>query len=180
MRDENISITGYHGTLMSNAKNIRRFGFHKSNKEIEWLGSGVYFFEQFEYAKEWARQQIRNARSLNQPVVLTATISTSPSGVLDLDIPDVMKAFEGELQYIVENILSKGPGGAPEFNDDREARCFFCNFYAQAHKDVKVIAFSFPRRYYNDFGFPLVLYKRQLCVLDESCIKMPLDKLEAV
>jgi|GEM_PF-3025549 len=45
-----VKITGYHGTHRKNASSISTTGF-QSSKEDEYLGAGVYFFEDAEFGK---------------------------------------------------------------------------------------------------------------------------------
>lgn len=178
MVDETIKLVGYHGTLMERAAGIQNEGFHDSVKKIEWLGTGVYFFTEFTPAREWAKREKQRKNSDDTPVVLEVDILVPRSCFWDLDIPDTMRFFQQELQKILA-VLSTGPGGAPKFKDNREARCFYCNSFAKMRDDVNIIAYSFPLEdRYDKFGFPS--YRRQLCIKDSTCIKMPPRQLEAI
>ena len=49
-------VTGYHGTRKDAAERILAEGFKKSENDWEWLGHGVYFWQDGPArAKEWAR-----------------------------------------------------------------------------------------------------------------------------
>lgn len=49
---------GYHGTTMAAATRIDADGFRPSESKFEWLGSGIYFFEDGRgHAETWAREQ---------------------------------------------------------------------------------------------------------------------------
>ena len=181
MPDECLKITGYHGTLKSRATRICKEGFKESKKRTEWLGYGVYFFEKFSHARNWAtREHDRQDTDQSEPVVLIADIRVPPSSFLDLDNRDVMRAFQDELKRISSLTFQENPLGAPKFKDEKEARCFFCNLYRGTHPETKVLAFTFVRDiHYNEFGFPHAYGQRQLCVADHTCIKMPL-RMEVV
>lgn len=178
MVDETIQLVGYHGTLSERAAGILNEGFHDSVKKIEWLGTGVYFFTELTPARNWAIREKQRKNSDDSPVVLVVDILVPKSCFWDLDIPDTMRFFQQELQPVLD-VLSAGPGGAPKFRDEREARCFFCDSFAQMRDDVSIIAYSFPlQKRYDLFGFPG--HRRQLCVKDSTCIKMPPRQLEAI
>ena len=185
MPGDSLSIVGYHGTLSDRARNIFEQGFHASAKEIEWLGHGVYFFTSYHHAEAWARQEYARQRrrydKVSDPVVLQVNLHLKPNGLLDLDRKDTMNFFLKELRWGDRQMCgAEGGRGAPRFQDDREQRCFWCNYFARTHPDVQVIAFSFPRINYGDrdFGFPTVHSQRQLCVMDHSCIEMPPGQME--
>jgi len=54
---EIITVTGFHGTSSNNVEKILSEGFKPSGNEYDWLGDGVYFFQDApERAWEWARK----------------------------------------------------------------------------------------------------------------------------
>jgi hypothetical protein len=55
---ENIRVYGYHGTSAEAAEVIIQQGFNVSSNDYDWLGTGVYFFQDAPVrAWEWANQQ---------------------------------------------------------------------------------------------------------------------------
>jgi len=51
------TVIGYHGTSMSAASTIAHHGFKASMNDYDWLGDGVYFFQDApQRAWEWARK----------------------------------------------------------------------------------------------------------------------------
>lgn len=51
------TVLGYHGTTLEGAKQIFANGFRLSRNEWDWLGDGVYFFQDSpQRALEWARE----------------------------------------------------------------------------------------------------------------------------
>jgi hypothetical protein len=58
MTDDRIEIYGYHGTSKTKAINIQQNGFVASDNDYDWLGTGIYFFQDAPIrAKQWASQQ---------------------------------------------------------------------------------------------------------------------------
>jgi hypothetical protein len=56
--NEPIRIYGYHGTSRQAALTILRSGFRPSNNDYDWLGTGVYFFQDAPLrALQWATEQ---------------------------------------------------------------------------------------------------------------------------
>lgn len=54
---ETITTTGFHGTSSNDVEKILSEGFKPSINEYDWLGDGVYFFQDApERAWEWARK----------------------------------------------------------------------------------------------------------------------------
>jgi len=48
-------VIGYHGTRLNYVEKILRDGFNLSKNEYDWLGDGVYFFQDgYLLAKEWS------------------------------------------------------------------------------------------------------------------------------
>lgn len=180
MPDNCLNITAYHGTLVDRATCIEATGFNKSNKEIEWLGYGVYFFDTFDNAKYWAIQECKRQKGPSSPVVLMVTIHTEKDGLLDLDDPATMDLFRSDLNKAYTAMFGDGRTGAPNFKDNRDQRCFWCNYFTKTHPKIKVIALTFPRIHYDKFGIPSVYKNRQLCVLDNACIRMPPKRLEVL
>ncbi|MFB2878756.1 hypothetical protein [Floridanema aerugineum] len=67
---ENIRVYGYHGTSAEAAEGIIQQGFNVSSNDYDWLGTGVYFFQDAPVrAWEWANQQ-----HPTNPAVIRSTI----------------------------------------------------------------------------------------------------------
>jgi hypothetical protein len=56
--DDALRVIGYHGTSRQAALVVLRDGFRISRNEYDWLGDGVYFFQDApNRAREWAAQR---------------------------------------------------------------------------------------------------------------------------
>ena len=71
-----IKLKAYHGTLKKNVNSIKENGFIISTKNFEWLGTGIYFFADKEFAEQWALQESLKRKGPNrEPAVLSAIYS---------------------------------------------------------------------------------------------------------
>jgi hypothetical protein len=58
MTNKPIEILGYHGTSQARAAAILSTGFRASDNDYDWLGTGIYFFQDAPLrARQWATQQ---------------------------------------------------------------------------------------------------------------------------
>jgi hypothetical protein len=68
--DNSLTVYGYHGTSQTKAANILKHGFLASDNDYDWLGTGIYFFQDAPIrARQWATQQ-----HPNDPAVICAII----------------------------------------------------------------------------------------------------------
>jgi hypothetical protein len=78
-KNQQILVYGYHGTSSENAQSIVREGFRVSKNEYDWLGKGIYFWQDAPgRAWSWARHQHQN------PAVICAEISINLDFSIDL------------------------------------------------------------------------------------------------
>ena len=69
---EPIVVTGYHGTSVEAAERILTEGFKPSQNQWEWLGHGVYFWQDAPLrAYEWGREWLKR-RGYDGPVAVVA------------------------------------------------------------------------------------------------------------
>jgi hypothetical protein len=55
---EPLQVYGYHGTSQTKALSILDRGFRASDNDYDWLGTGIYFFQDAPLrAKQWATEQ---------------------------------------------------------------------------------------------------------------------------
>ncbi|PSB57338.1 hypothetical protein [Chamaesiphon polymorphus] len=68
--NNSIEVHGYHGTSQTKATSILKNGFLASDNDYDWLGTGIYFFQDAPMrAKQWAIEQ-----HPNEPAVICARI----------------------------------------------------------------------------------------------------------
>lgn len=158
---------GYHGTIKKRADNILAHGFRLSNKNTEWLGTGVYFFEDFKWAKSWAFQETERAgKPKEEAAVLSAVIRCSDELFFDLDKPENMLKIKNELQNLANIKNSLGYSNTKR----EETRCLICNFWKKKY-NTQVMAYTFPRQQHNEMGFPFIVSQKQYCVTNKESIR---------
>ncbi len=87
---ERIEVYGYHGTSQSKAASILQNGFLASDNDYDWLGTGIYFFQDAPLrAKQWATEQ-----HPQEPAVICARIQLDSC----IDLFDV-KCFPILIRY---------------------------------------------------------------------------------
>jgi hypothetical protein len=68
--NDRIEVYGYHGTSQTKAMSILKNGFLTSDNDYDWLGTGIYFFQDAPMrAKQWAAEQ-----HPQEPAVICARI----------------------------------------------------------------------------------------------------------
>lgn len=156
----------YHGTLQHKAVRILREPFFVSKKNTEWLGHGIYFFEDVEWAKTWAIQEYKKNKYFNaKPTIVSALIRCEDAEFYDLDIRENMLAMEREA---IDSLKQFGSLGRTRLTK-HELKCFACNYW-RAIKGIKVFAYTFPILKDNFIGFPVNHEQRQFCVVNNDYI----------
>lgn len=159
-------ITGYHGTTQSYAgKILKEQKFLPSSSKKEWLGKGVYFFDDRNHAIGWAHIRARKNKE-SVAVVLAADVCVKSSEFFDLDIPENVLRLEDYFEASIDD--GEFVGGAPRFQSDDELRCFTANYYKRTHPEIKVLAYTFDSTQKTRMGF--AIKQRQLCVSSHDVI----------
>ena len=156
--------TVYHGTLKERTFKILKNEFYRSTKKTEWLGHGVYFFEDLNYAQAWAYQEGGKTDPAKEPAVLSATIQCEDNEFFDLDIAENMKKLEA-----MRKLFSQKSDLGHAIIGPQELRCAACNLYKKLN-GIKIFAYSFPKVTTNVVGFPVNSPQRQFCVDDVANI----------
>ncbi|PIH01932.1 hypothetical protein LDJ93_08545 [Fusobacterium nucleatum] len=123
-------FTGYHGTVDDNIEEILESilnrGFYISNGKNQWLGKGIYLFDNVSQARWWCETQ--KEKSLKYGII-EVTFSCDSSKILDLDNQGdrekYIKAIKKYKNMIEEKKL--------KFNSDEEAllkiQCLILSMY---------------------------------------------------
>ena len=165
--DNNIHLAGYHATKYENLEKILYSKvFKASSSPKDWLGNGIYFWDEMYNAKWWAAIRYKNEKS----VIIKSTLECDDDLLLDLDsteeilaykkftsdISDYIKQLPEDLQNTYLNL---------NFKDIKAVRCFYLNVYKQLF-DIAIIrrTFNVEGRYRADDG--ITLTRTQLCVTD--------------
>lgn len=157
--------TVYHGTSFEAAANIRKEQhFRESEKDNEWLGSGIYFFRYKGHAQRW----IKN-RGLEPGDVLTATLEYDDRELLDLDDPDQREAVNREMIPLIQK-MRRSDGIMPSKRYGKWVHwCLVCNLYRRLHPEIGIIIYTFPQaKKPGASWFPN--NERQICVSKHEII----------
>ena len=101
-----IEIYGYHGTTLDNAvKIVADQEFIDSNKDNEWLGTGVYFFAYKAHAEWWIGHERFQGKETR---VLKAELKYREEQLLDLDNPAMQEIANSVLKSAITTANAKG------------------------------------------------------------------------
>jgi hypothetical protein len=75
IRDLEFPVLGYHGTRLTLAQEILSNGFHPSANDYDWLGGGIYFFQDApDRAWDWACQHTQRKYPNDSPAVICSRL----------------------------------------------------------------------------------------------------------
>jgi hypothetical protein len=78
-----IELVGYHGTNIESARQILQTGFTPSRNNYDWLGKGVYFWQDAPYrAWHWAGEHCKNKGG--DPAVIRSLVKIGRDEFMDL------------------------------------------------------------------------------------------------
>lgn len=165
-----IEIYGYHGTIQHFADQIvAKQDFIDSDKDNEWLGTGVYFFAYKAHADWW----IKARRFRHQETcVLKAELSFAKDQLLDLDDPEMLEFANSVLKAAVKRTNEEGNLLISVSLDDLPADKRFnmaCNIVRELFPEYGITMYTFtPNCKPGITGFRLT--QKQICVSDHSII----------
>ena len=161
-------VNAYHGTIRPFAECILNYGeFKPSTKRIEWLGNGIYFFENLEDAVWWANTQKK--RHGKEGIVLSSILCCNNDQFMDLDKAVNLKKIINYAKRFTEGLEKQGKM-IPRFSSENidALRCFWCNVYKREHPNIKLLAYTFETATETNVGFRFK--QRQFCAVDNSVI----------
>lgn len=83
--ESHLTVYGFHGTLVQNAEQIVRTNFEIRPKPWDWLGAGVYFWQDAPLrAIEWGREWYRKKHQIEEPKVAVIRATLHLKDCLDL------------------------------------------------------------------------------------------------
>jgi hypothetical protein len=125
MINKPIEILGYHGTSQERAAAILSTGFRASDNDYDWLGTGIYFFQDAPLrAKQWAiGQHLSNPAVICSRVCLDNCIDLFDIGWQPL-LKNVYNAFVEQYRD-TDRLL---PQQNPERSKAHRLDCAFFNF----------------------------------------------------
>lgn len=142
MRSSGSFILGYHGCYRDVGEKLLAGGvFVASEEEYDWLGPGVYFWENDpRRALEWAIEKVKRAGN-GEPMVVGAVIA--PGRCLDLttrDDLDLLQTAYESLKYANERAGADMPRNKDLAHDrfnDRKLRFLDCAVIRHLEKNIE-------------------------------------------
>ena len=126
--NDSLEIYGYHGTSQTQALSIIKHGFRASDNDYDWLGTGIYFFQDAPTrAKQWAIEQYPA-----NPAVIRAKIDLENCiDLLDINwVPPLKNIYNLFVeQYSRANLPL--PTQNPSKSKAHRLDCAFFNFASQ-------------------------------------------------
>jgi hypothetical protein len=123
--DSSLTVYGYHGTSQSKAANILKHGFLASDNDYDWLGTGIYFFQDAPIrAKQWATQQ-----HPNDPAVICAIIQLENCiDLFDVGWQPLLKSLYNPFVESWRSTNQPFPRQDPERSKAHRLDCSFLNY----------------------------------------------------
>lgn len=165
--------TGYHGSAAYDVekliKDIKETGFKYTVRDNHWLGQGIYFFSEEEWAIMWSNQ---NKNTGKDKCIIKVKIFCEDEKFLDLDLVSNHRKVGKYIQKIDE--ILKEEGLTPEFRegDKHQETCFYLDIIKQEY-NYKILKQTFPLENRNPKtnGIGLYLSQIQFCVTSTENIR---------
>ncbi len=111
------TLIGYHGTLKNKVQDILQNGFKPSiseENELEWLGDGIYFWEDDYYAVQWniidieRRHLTKNIENFNNYDIIESKLVVSKSKLFELSSPEGSIIYNNFKKKLTDKFLKAG------------------------------------------------------------------------
>ena len=154
---------GYHKAIKEYADIIiNENAFRLSHKDTEWLGNGVYFWEQPSDAEWWCKDRYKHY------TIFQANLCCDSDLFLDLDDNKCM-AIIIEFANDCQTLFSKS--GLDASGNQKKFRTAVCNYYKEV-AGILLMRYSFPSFESNTAGFPEdLVFRPQYCATNNSVIE---------
>lgn len=123
-----LEICGYHGTSKTRAMNILENGFRASDNDYDWLGTGIYFFQDAPLrAKQWATQQ----HPKNPAVIRSSIRLENCIDLLDIGWHPSLKQVYNSFVTQYKSTKRPLPTQNPDRSKAHKLDCAFFNFASE-------------------------------------------------
>lgn len=162
-----VKYTGYHGTKPDAAEVIASTGVFKYTNRCEedWLGNGVYFFQD---DQEQTKRFCSKARCWDSFVIIRCQISVEDDNLLDLVMIENYDYFEKTANTIKNKYQNKKNGDARK-NINSVVIDIMINANKKRRIDVIRGAFQVPQKFPVE-RTNVIPTQIQICVRNVSCI----------
>jgi hypothetical protein len=130
--NDRIEVYGYHGTSQTKAASILKNGFLASDNDYDWLGTGIYFFQDAPMrANQWAIEQ-----HPQEPAVICARIQLDNCiDLLDIQWFPILKNIYNLFDEQYRSANRPLPKQNPSRSKAHHLDCAFFNFASQLLSD---------------------------------------------
>ena len=180
---DNETLIGYHATTKEGSKEILTNGFEisKSKKDnLEWLGDGIYFWEDDYYAVQWniidmeTNHTNKNKKNLEEYEIIKSIIKVRKTKLFEISSPEGSIIYREFKEKLKERFIQEGLEKKAEELTKRsdkfwtnllEDNGFFDEFdvITAIFKNIKNI-----ENYKDDIVLDA---QKQICVKNKKCIK---------
>lgn len=163
-----IRIIGYHTTTINNARFIRRpSDFRPSVSKKDWLGKGVYFWDEIINARWWAKAR----KFFNVRYIFRCLLECDGIYFFDLDKTEECTLYREFVDNIDRYVVKmsnelKDRYIDYDFKSVEEIRCFYLDAFKEIN-NIKLIRRSFDVEGDNTPDDGIIMRRRQLCVTDK-------------
>lgn len=179
---ETITLVGYHATTLEKSKQILKEGFQisKTTKDnLEWLGNGVYFWEDDYYAVQWnvidieKHNKNKNEQNLKYYSILKSIIKVNEIKIFEISSPEGSIVFNELKNKLVDKFIQEGYEEWVKELLKRSSK-FWINLLEENgfFDDFDVITAVYKNeknfeKYKDDIVFNT---QKQICVKNKACI----------
>lgn len=157
---------GYHKTYLIYKEDIIKNGFDPSCDDDDWLGEGVYFWDNLNNAKWWNK----NKGTLRH-CIFECELTCKANRYLNLDDENEMGKFDIFSKQYIREMIKLG-NKVPKFGNNNQRKKFFCDLYCKKN-DFEILSHTFKHDIINSAGFKIgTEYRRQICVRENNNIKI--------
>ena len=159
MSSNTIEKMGYHATKKSAAADIMKTSeFWCSTDNDDWLGKGIYFWEEESHCYMWD----------NSDTIIRVKLKCPKDRYVDLNSRLEMDRFMEFSKKFCKEMREKGKI-IPKFKNPHKTKCFFCDIYKETFK-LLLMRCVFSGKRPNLMGFCTL--RAQLCSTDNSIIEI--------
>ena len=131
----------YHGTLKKYWDYIEKDGYKFSTRDDNWLGKGVYFYDELYKATNWSKNKIKyNKESLKELAVIKNNISVLRKHILDLTDYECRKKYNRCLISCEKIIKISSKEKLSEEKRLAKKRCAFFDLISEDNDFYLIIA----------------------------------------
>ena len=182
------TLIGYHSTKKENKESILKEGFKSSmscddimnDNGLEWLGDGVYFWEDEYYAVNWSDIKIKKNKKkginedINDYIIFKSTINTYESKIMDFSKYEGKKIYEMFKSNLISKYNKIGKNDIIDRLNKRSSK-FWVNLLEDNgffdEFDVVIAIFKSTKKETKRLDDMVFNMQKQICVKNKNCIK---------